>query len=222
MEKRMRKVCAKCGREEEHAEFIGAFCLSCAPEAASSTLPRRVSVDRCPRCGRLRRGIDYFEATPEELADIASTRLKGSAEVVGCRLSMHGDASRKIAPAELECTLAAEGKEFVKRYSFEFAFDGKLCETCRRVAAGYHEGILQLRGDPEKVERAAERLRGELGPDMVTKEKSEGKGVDLFIAERDAMMKLVMQLHRPYTATRKLKGVKKGKHQFITTVCVRY
>ena len=72
MEKRMRKICAKCGREELQAEFVGAFCQDCAPAAASCTLPARIAVDRCPRCLRIRRGKDYLEATNGELAGVAT------------------------------------------------------------------------------------------------------------------------------------------------------
>jgi NMD protein affecting ribosome stability and mRNA decay len=222
LEKRMRKVCAKCGRGEEAAEFIGAFCPNCAPAAASCNLPARVAVDRCPRCGRIRRGKDFFEPTNAELCGVAVSKLRGSAELVGCTLSAKELGRERSLPAELHCTLASDGKEFLKKFQFEFAFGTEMCDTCRKIASGYHEGILQLRGEPKRVEREAERFRQALVDGMVTKEKQSSGGVDLFIAERDAMMKLVMEVHRPYTATRKLKGVKKGRHQFITTVCIRY
>ena len=222
VEKRMRKVCAKCGRSEESAEFIGAFCLECAPAAASCNLPARVAVDRCPRCGRIRRGKDFLEPTNAELCGVATSKLRGSAELVGCELAAKGLARERTLPAQLNCTLASDGKEFLKKFTFEFAFGTEMCETCRKIASGYHEGILQLRGEPRKVEREAERFKSALQEGMVTKEKQSSGGMDLFIAERDAMMKLVMQVHRPYSATRKLKGVKRGRHQFITTVCIRY
>lgn len=215
----MRKICAKCGRVEQQAEFVGAFCPSCAPALYSASLPSRIAVDKCPRCGRIRRGNEFLEASREELTAAVTTRLRGSAEVAECRLKTETE-TKAVVPAELDCTFSQDGKEFRKTFSFEFAFEPRLCGACRKISSGYHEAILQLRGEAGRVERAAERFRRALG-DEITKEKCGKNGVDLLIAERDAMMKLVMSLHKPYTATRKLKGVKRGRHQFVTTVCIR-
>jgi NMD protein affecting ribosome stability and mRNA decay len=221
MEKRMRKVCAKCGINEHASEFVGPFCPACASETASATLANRIEVDECPRCKRIRRATEYFEPSNDELASLAASKIKGSADIVGAKLHCKPRAGRSLQ-CSLDCVLSCDGKEFPKAFDFEFFFQTELCDRCNKIASGYHEGILQLRGDSARVEKAAEKFRQELGGDIVTKEKKIGGGIDLFISERDVMMKLVMSVHRPYTATRKLKGVKKGRHHFITTVCMRF
>ncbi|MFH1200201.1 MAG: NMD3-related protein [Candidatus Micrarchaeota archaeon] len=221
MEKRMRKVCAKCGIREQSSEFVGPFCPACASETASAKLANRIEVDECPRCRRIRRATEYFEPTNDELASLAASKIKGSADIAGAKLQCKPRAGRSL-PCRIDCVLSCDGKEFPKAFDFEFFFQAELCDRCNKIASGYHEGILQLRGDSARVEKAAEKFRLELGGDTVTREKKIGGGIDLFISERDEMMKLVMSAHRPYTATRKLKGVKKGRHHFITTVCMRF
>ncbi len=216
-----KKACAKCGREEAFSgEFMGAFCPSCfAGTGTLKTGTARLAV--CPRCERIRVRNQWSKETPELVLDLAASKVKGRYPVEKAGLvALQKKRNEWLAMVSLQ--FSAEGKRVEEVQRVRIEVRRMLCPDCHRLASGYHEFILQLRGPPKKVEKMAAWAQEELEKDtLVTKAQEQPQGIDLYIADKHPAMQLVMRLHRPYQATRSLKGVRRGKHHFITTVCIR-
>ncbi|MBU1196992.1 60S ribosomal export protein NMD3 [Candidatus Micrarchaeota archaeon] len=216
------KTCVQCGLEEQAGEFVGAFCPKCAiNDDELFRLTKTIRLVQCPRCERIRIANAWHEESNELLRDLAVSKLKSRHDIEDAKLVM-AKKVRNVWTIELRVQLSVDGKSLDKRVTVPLQLEKKPCEECKKMASGYHEAILQLRGSADIVQQTAMKMQRIIEKEsLVTKIETRREGMDLFVADKHTAMKLVMNIHRPYQATRKLKGIKQGKHHFITTICIR-
>ena len=213
----MAKICPSCGAKSGSKPFVGAFCVDHVDDKAIYAAPKELRFGRCTGCARVQAANEMYEESPEFYEGYILEKITSPHRVKKISLEM----GRRAATVDAQ--FFVEGMELHKEITIPLEWKNFRCEECKKLSSGYHEVVIQLRGDEKRIARVSrdllaniERLGG-----LVTKSETREHGVDLFIADRHAAIQSVMQVHLPYTSTRKLKGLKRGKHHFITTVCFR-
>ena len=217
------KICPNCGSSEgAEKPFVGAFCIDCMENRLESknvyVAPQSVKIARCQSCGRIFSGKEMHEDLPEFWHKMFTSKIRSNHAIADLTVEM------KRNEADVSCTIMVDGRRVHKEIHFRIESRSFMCDSCKKLSSGYHEVIIQVRGPVPRAAKLATAIERdiELQGGLITRSEEKGQGVDLFIADRDAAIKAVMRVHRPYTASRKLKGVKRdGTNHFITTVCFR-
>jgi NMD protein affecting ribosome stability and mRNA decay len=217
------KICPKCGaRESADKPFIASFCADCYAETRSlASLPKSIVVRRCPKCGRARVGDEWRDATDEE---IVARELRSKHEIVSAEAKIDAEGKRATAAAVVE----VEGQRVPARASARFETQRQQCEECALRASGYHEAVIQLRGDGsdaanKKIEKLARQLARRVERDSFLSGVKEQKfGLDLLVGGKRAAIDALNALGLDFTTEYKVLGVTRdGKRAVRATMLVR-
>ncbi len=97
-----------------------------------------------------------------------------------------------------------------------------MCQDCGRRSGGYHEAIIQLRGNSTRINQLAQALLRELEAiTFVTKVIEKKEGVDLQVGSKRAAIDVMSKRHFETITSNKLVGEKNGKQLYRKTICVR-
>lgn len=213
----MARQCPSCGAREGEKPFVKNFCAECFPRYAPAliALPKEIVLLKCPRCSRFRKGSEWIEGEAKTLFE---EKIKSAHPIIELRARLDENLKRLFVEAVLE----VEGQKVAARASTRAEVKKTICEDCARMASGYHEAIIQLRGNRKRVERLAEKLLRRLGREtFVTSEVEKREGIDLLVGSKKTALQALAELHLPYAMANKLVGVREGKHVHRTTVCIR-
>ncbi len=219
----MSKVCPKCGaRESAEKPFIGSFCGDCYAETRPlASLPKSVLVRRCPKCNRARLGGEWVEASDED-AVVRALRSPHSIVSTEAKIDVEGKRARVRAIVEVE------GQNVSTAESTRFETQRKQCEECALRSGGYHEAIIQLRGDGseaanKKIESLARNLARRIERDSFLSGVKEQKfGLDLLAGRKRAAVDALKALDLDFTTEYKLLGVTRdGRRAVRATMLVR-
>lgn len=212
----MLRICPVCGRSSDQVRFIGTFCVEDFARRYRLELPRRIGLLVCRACGRVR--TDRWEPPS----------WKAVEKVVRRGVKGRFDSMRLILPEGFEGSASAvfiveADGEFVEiPRGFELLKKSVLCEDDLRASSGYYEAIVQLRGEPARVGRMAEKLARLLRKKtFISKIEEQKSGVDLYVGSNDAVSEAVELLRLRDVQTRKLYGVKEGRRVFRVTHLIR-
>ena len=201
-------ICPKCGKKSEDIEFIDAFCINCYP--VNITVPRKIGIEQCKRCGKIRLSGEWQNFSEKRISDYVISRCKGDFD------------SAEYLPDEGKVRFTIKGKKQVKR-SIEIEFKQVICANCSRMSGGYFQGVIQLRGDPKKVEKYARIFNEKLGKrTFITKEEDKHGGVDIYVGNSKAVVELLTEMKIKSLMTRKLSGVEEGKRVYRVTFLLRF
>ncbi|MFH0834803.1 MAG: NMD3-related protein [Candidatus Micrarchaeota archaeon] len=199
-----KKICARCGKADD-GSFTSAFCPQCEP-VTHKRLPE--DVVKCPKCGR------FFVRGVWTKCD-ALGALNGMFQPRGYTVKniiVIKRTKKTILEAELE------PKRFVG-----VLLELKQCQECSLRSGGYHEAVIQVRGDDkERIRQAAERLIHKISATtFIAKVEEKKEGIDIQVGRKRAALEAVDWMHLPRTQSNKLIGMHEGKRLMRTSICVR-
>lgn len=206
-------VCPKCGAPEGSKKFIGPFCADCY--YFKIEMPDRLEVARCKRCGRVKlhgKWVPYSEKKIKEF-------------VVGKFIGKFGKAEFDLERGVAKFYLKKDGKdgatnELEKRVNFGFVND--ICPECNRRAGGYYEAIVQLRGNPTRVEKYLKILDSRIAHEtFISKVVELKEGLDIYVGSTKAVLAIMKQLGLKHKTSFTLAGLRQGKRIYRTTFAIR-
>lgn len=206
----MKLICPKCGRGEDEAGFIDAFCVDCYPINVSA--PKRLELERCKRCGRM---LFRGEWAPYD-------EMKIGAWVVSKCRGGFSSAEYLFARRLVVFTIGRGGKEMKVERSAPLEIRTAMCQQCNRISGGYYEGIVQLRGSRPRVEKQAKLLADMLEKKtFIAKTEEKDGGVDIYVGSSKALLEAVTRLGLRSLITKKLIGRDQGRRLYRTTFAIR-
>jgi len=200
----MTRFCPTCGKPDTAGKFSGELCLECAMERISPLPVARVSV--CQKCGAV---IDKGNKRKD--------------------VSVEGEAARVLKLGQCKPIFSADftSVEYESRYGrvsqpLTFLLEKRLCTDCSRAHSQYFEAIIQLRGEPARVERMAKiLLRRVESRSFVPKIEELKEGLDIYCGSRNEAISALNSQQLGFLRTEKLAGEKNGKRLYRTTLLVR-
>ncbi|MEW6723272.1 MAG: NMD3-related protein [Candidatus Micrarchaeota archaeon] len=200
-------VCPKCGRTSDAVAFIEAFCIDDYPVRIEA--PAKAEFERCTRCGRMRLRGEWTPFSEKKVAGFILSRCRGEYE------SAEFDAERGAAVFTLR-----SGAKIARPVAVEMK--KTICQQCSRIAGGYFEAIIQLRGDRAKQEKYAEMFLKRLDKvTFVTRTEEKDEGLDLYIGNSKAVVEMMGKMGLKVLMTKKLVGRDQGKRLYRTTFLIR-
>ncbi|MEM0475698.1 MAG: NMD3-related protein [Candidatus Norongarragalinales archaeon] len=221
----MAKICPKCGaREGTDKLFLGAFCADCYAETHAyslASLPKRITARRCAKCKRVRVRGEWRAARDE---DIVIDALRSPNEITSAEAKIDADGKKASVSAVVEI----DGHRVPARASARFETKRVQCAECAARASGYHEAVIQLRGDGsaaanKKIEELARRIARRVERDSFVSSAVKQKfGVDLLVGGKRAAVEALNALGLDFTTEYKALGVTRdGRRAVRATMLVR-
>jgi nonsense-mediated mRNA decay protein 3 len=233
-------LCPRCGKKTD--SLCDSVCGDCfLKQFTLATLPQVLHITTCSRCGAtLEHGRWVDGKKPEDTAiEAAERELMIHDKAEGISLGVNVE---KISPyiyrIRFHITATACGLPVEQDLETEIRVERNACDTCSRIAAGYFEGIVQIRAtgrhptEEEKKECVSiicaglDRLyaKGDklafLSNSMKRKE-----GTDLYIgssgAARIACRAVVSDMGGSFSESPALFGMKDGKDVYRITFALR-
>lgn len=203
-------ICPKCGKKSSEADFIDAFCVDCYP--ANIKCPTKLRATQCRTCEKLRIGTDWVAYSPKKLSEFVIGKCRGEFT------SGEYDLESGIATFTIE----KQGSAAKVTRRIILVIEPTLCRNCSRVSGGYFQGIIQLRGPKNKVEKYAQMIYKKLEKKtFFAKEEEKHGGLDIYVGNSKAVVALISELKVDATITTKLAGVEQGKRFYRTTFLIR-
>jgi len=204
-------ICPRCGKNSNEKEFIEAFCIDCYP--IDVKMPKKIVFEVCKKCGKIKHGKKWVDRDEEEVAGDITRKCKGD---------FFNAAYNK---EEGIVTFFIKKREKILKINkmINVNYMINMCTDCSRMSGGYFESIIQLRGNPEKINSFAKKLEREIAKiTFVSKVEEKKEGIDLYIGSTHAVLDLIKEIGHRYTISKKLAGVnKEGKRQYRTTFAIR-
>ena len=204
-------ICPRCGKTSNEKEFIEAFCVDCYE--FKLRLPKELKVEVCGRCGRMRLHGDWQQFDRRKLSEYIAKKCKG--DFVGAAYD----------PDLGLCTFKFEkgGQKIAVQRPIEVERITTICTDCSRASGGYFEAIVQLRGEAEKVEHAAQKLERQLSKKtFISKIEEMHGGLDLYAGSSKSTAAVLSELGFKPTVSTKLFGKKDGKKLYRVSFALRF
>jgi len=214
----VRKICPRCGADSSKKRFVGVFCEECYAERANISIPRRITVESCKRCGRIRMGNDWVPPTRQNLERVLKRWVKGEYESVRFIIPESGEGEGTA----VFLIRAGDGfVEVVRR--FVLLRHPAICEEDMRAASGYYEAVIQVRcSDRARSAQLAERIKNEISRKSFIARFEESKhGFDIYVGSNKAAASAIEKLGLKAERSATLHGVKDGQRIYRITYCVR-
>jgi nonsense-mediated mRNA decay protein 3 len=205
-------ICPTCGATNKEKEFINFFCTDCYhirhKVQVPYTIPEEIVIKQCKHCGiyKIRR---WYNTLRETMIDIPHM-FKGSVSDVKV-ISL----SERLAVVEFVLEEEKTTKEIPAR------IHKTLCNNCIKIARGYFEAIVQIRGEKEWVEMMKERYERALTNTFITKVKEWRFGVDLYIGSTKSAVGALKALGLKIKKSNRLHTEKAGKKLYRMTYLIR-
>lgn len=137
------------------------------------------SVIYCKRCERVRAPAGYVNETEESLATILAKALCGGKCKV--KVILFDDKS-----ATVNLTYNVNGDDVTFKKVVALKMEHQICISCYRKSSGYYEAIVQLRGDPFRVEKMKLKFEKFIGSrsGFISKIENEDFGTDIYVSDK--------------------------------------
>lgn len=205
------KHCPTCNRTSLEASFYGEFCRYCAEDRFRNSLPRRIHVDTCKRCGDIKAKGRFVKPSKLALAEIIQSEFKK------CTIKVLDlQANRVIAEVTNREGLSTQ-------MEIELISKKTLCDMCYKKANSYYEGVIQLRGNEEKMARIINSISRyfESNGEFITKIENKDKGYNVYVSNK-RLATAYFTIRRISTKmSYTLYGLKNGKQVYRNTYSVR-
>jgi len=206
-------VCIKCGAKKGSRPFIGLLCRECY--APKISIPSPFSFDCCGRCGAIRQGKEWKRVPLSELGRQFGRKIRGEDA---------GDATVDVESSEAVIYIGTDEGKLELRFPVRIDKIRGLCDECRKMAGGYFEAIIQLRGRPERIRRWTRELSEKIPETTFIAGIEELKeGIDIKVGSSKEALHLIKRLgFWDYKISKKLWGLKQGKRVYRTTFALRF
>lgn len=250
-ENQKRLFCVECGRSLEKDEIINGLCIDCYRKFYSLFDVKDTDIDICRRCFSFRHRDKWITAKTSDMTEVVRGILKVKSPFL---TEKHGKVEISFENIEfqrktLEDTITAVvkvvgiGKPIPKAPVYKEVKDLKvnlhftLCQKCAQFTREYFEAIIQLRGEPEHVNKTLnitlniinnifnKRKRDERA--FITKIKKTRGGIDIYFGSNRIARMVAYQLRdelgAKITETRKIinKDRQTSKNIYRETFSVR-
>lgn len=210
----MAKHCPTCGRSSDDVRFYGEFCEVCSSGKLKAKLPTMIEAERCKVCSKIRTKEGWKEEDRQSLHSIISQRIKGY------KIHLIGYSGNK---AQIYVT-DQEGKEPLSAETeLEIKYLKRMCDSCNKRAGGYYEAVIQLRGDPDRIDRFIEKVNRyvEARGEFIARVDRADNGMNVFVSSKGVVSAFIserdIKANRSYT----LNGLKSGKKVYRHTYAIR-
>ena len=204
----MPKYCPTCNRSSDDCLFIGEFCEFCIGEKLKRGIPKLVTVFQCRLCKRVKVGKEFMEAGNEKrVLGKAIMQQIGSEFEVGVLSFGRTGAAKCMITKKFEEGPVGFGVDIDIKRQYE------TCQRCFRISSGYYQGVVQLRGNREKMARLMAKLSRylERRESYITKVEDVTNGVDIYVSNKEAANNFFIDHDLKPVRSFRLWGVKKGK-----------
>ncbi|NYZ77687.1 hypothetical protein H0O02_05245 [Candidatus Micrarchaeota archaeon] len=204
-------MCPKCGKTEKEKQFLEAFCIDCYP--FSFRIPDVVEIETCKRCGRMRIRGEWVSFDKKGMDEYIAGKCKGEFESV-----TYDSGKQQAFFTVKKCGTSVT----VPRY-IEFIKKITICQDCSRMAGGYVEAIVQLRGNEQAIAKYSKMLIRMLkAKSFITKTEETHGGMDLFVGSTRSVLESCGALGLHAMITKKLMGRREGRRYYRTTFSIRF
>ncbi len=206
--------CPTCDRSSADCQFIGEFCEFCLAEKLKRKVPKSIKVLQCRFCKRVKVGNTFIEPGNEKrvLGKAIMHHIGSEFEVGVLEFGRKGIAKCVFTKKFDEGQVSFEADIEVKRLH-------ETCQRCFRISAGYYQGIVQLRGNREKMDRIMAKLGRylERRAAYITKVEDVASGLDIYVSNKEAANNFFMDHDLKPLRSFRLWGMKKGKKVYRNT-----
>jgi nonsense-mediated mRNA decay protein 3 len=193
--------CVKCGKPAE----VGNFCLRCFLQKRELFSIENFRLRVC-RCGSY---YDRKWQAPRTIAEIIDEqigkRIKTKNRILKKSIRTRAIGNRVVAEIECRGLILPERVKKAEKKTVEIILKINKCENCSRVAGGYYEALLQIRG--RNQEKALNRVKS-LSGDIVRIKKTD-HGYDVFFMDKKTAKRVAGSLKKTF--------IIKESFKFITT-----
>lgn len=211
----MPKFCPTCGNSSDKIRFYGNFCEECTKRKFSENLIESVEVIRCKRCGRIKSRGAFVPPNGQNLGSAIKQSFKGK----DVKLIDYSEDSATIDLSEM-----TENGTVNTELTLSLAYKKVLCDVCYKKACNYHEALVQVRGDPVKIEKFMQKLTRffEINDQFISKIEVADNGLDVYLSSKTLTTALMSRMHLHPVMSYTLAGVKQGKRVYKNTYAVHY
>lgn len=192
--------CIKCGKPA----VIDVYCKDCYVETIDKNLFNfRFKI--CGRCGKIKVGQNW-KNDHGAIINYIEDKLKKHFDDVRVDLD--------------DTTVIVTKNDIDMEFKLNIDYETTICDVCSRIAGGYYEGEIQLRG--KNVKRLIRLITGKL--DMLENHysvKNVKTGVDIRFFSSKKALEAVQQLGLSYSISRKLHTQIAGKRKYRLTILIK-
>ncbi len=208
----MERICPTCGASSQRTPFVGEHCADCHLAKERERWPSGMTLLHCPTCDRVWRSPHWKLRSPQLLAACVAPLFE-KANVPG---------HYNPAASQWEGVWEEAGYSVPFTHPFEVKLQKTVCPDCNRASSGYFEGIIQLRGPLEAVERMARRLSRRIQrKTSIPKVEEMHGGLDLYVGLKKDIPEILEMEGLIFTRSEKLSGEKNGKRLYRSSFLVR-
>lgn len=191
---------------------MGEHCIDCTLKRERKSWPAEMVLTRCPKCGNLWREREWKKVAPSLITALIDEKME--------RAGLEGHYN--MEDQMWEGVFTSSGAKIPYRHPLKIAYKNMQCTTCERSSGNYHEAIIQLRGDPIRVERARKRITRRIEQKtFIAKVEPMHGGVDIFVGiKKDIEIMLRREGHK-FVRTEKLVGQREGQRLYRSTFLLR-
>jgi NMD protein affecting ribosome stability and mRNA decay len=194
-----------CGKSDAEKQFYGELCLQCAKSKLEPLPSAKVFV--CQKCG--------------QVISKARVRKECSMEEEVARLLKIKAAHPVFAPDFSSVEYESEYGRISQ--GIVVLTEKSMCTVCGRAGTQYFEAIIQLRGEPKKVEKMGAYLEKRIkNRSFIPKIEELKEGIDLYCGSRNEAIAALNAYELGFLRTEKLAGERNGKRLYRTTLLVRF
>ncbi|MGI0141538.1 MAG: NMD3-related protein [Candidatus Micrarchaeales archaeon] len=210
----MVRHCPTCNRSSDEVQFFGEFCEFCTIDRLGKKLPEEIKITVCKRCGRIKVNNDFVD--------------KDDAAVEVVLQKAFRDFDLKLISALPEEAIVKLDKHDQDisgiRRQVALKYQKVMCPKCNRQSAGYYEGIIQLRGNPEKAARMLHRLEKYYfeRDEFISRMEKVNNGVDLYVSSKKLATAFIAERGLKAVMSYELYGLKHGKKLYRNTYSLHF
>lgn len=214
--------CPTCNNSSDRVMFIGEFCEECTIKKLRKLIPEVVEVYFCRICGRVRAGQEYYEASNKAIAaaiddylhDYGLKNVRTGVESINDSTGM----------AVLRLHFNIEGAKVTFEKEVRLKRLHRTCDRCLKERSGYFEATVQLRGDPDKIEKTLERMSKFLARynAFVTKVDRTENGIDIYTSDKKATSQFFASRKLKPKVSYVLSGLKRNRRVYKHVYLLRF
>lgn len=204
----MARYCPTCNRSSDECQFVGEFCEHCIAGKLRRTMPKMIRTYQCRFCNRVKVGQTFMDPGNEKrvLGKAIAHELGSEFEVGVLNYGHRGVATCRVTKKFDGVPVSFEIDITIKELH-------ETCQKCYRISAGYYQGIVQLRGNRDKMARLMAKLSRylERRGGYITKVEDAPNGIDIYVSHKEAANGFFIAHDLKPVKSYRLWGVKRGK-----------
>lgn len=227
----MEAFCPRCG-VETRGYGPRNLCRDCYTEEHDLVeLPDRIEVERCPRCGSVRVGMEWVETADDEafILTVLEDALDDH-DVVEALRFRRDEEDEGLFHVIMLIEREVDGETMQQEVTTTVVVERTQCPPCAKFHGGHYTYTIQLRGEDvdEALERMLDRaatVTEEDRDDFVANMEEVHGGYDIFCSTRHMAEELLSVAKAHYDVTeqrsRELVGEEDGQRVYRTTISAR-